>query len=146
MNYKSLLVPIEGSQKSYDAVDYAVELARLFENCSITLCYVVEKSILKNLSKYQQEKIEVLFEKYEEQGKIYFNKSIDIAKKKDFDDNLIKTKILKGDPGEEIVEFSAKFDLIVMTVRAKQHSLENTIGKVTKYVLSAAKIPVLVIT
>jgi nucleotide-binding universal stress UspA family protein len=146
MNYKSILVPIEGSQQSYDAVDYAVEMARLFDNCSITLCYVIEESILKPLSKYQRENIKVLSEKYEEQGKIYLNKAINIAKKKNFKDNLIKTTILKGDPGEKLVEFSTKFDLIVMTVRAKQHSLENTIGKVTKYVISASKIPVLVVT
>ncbi len=146
IEWNSILVPIEGSPKSYEAVDYALEIARLFKNCSITLCYVIEENILKPLAAYQGEDINVLFEKYEEQGKIYFENAIKIAKKKGFDSTLIKTKIFRGDPGEEIVTFSANFDLIVITVRAKLHSPENSIGKVTRYVLSMAKIPVFVVT
>ena len=142
----SILVPLEGSPKSYEAVDYALEIARLFKNCSITLCYVIEENILKPLAAYQGEDINVLFEKYEEQAKIYYNNAVKIADKKGFDSTLIMIKILRGDPGEEIVKFSANFDLIVITVRAKLHSPENSIGKVTRYVLSMSKIPVFVVT
>ncbi|TFG14223.1 MAG: universal stress protein [Promethearchaeota archaeon] len=146
IEFKSLLVPIEGSPKSYEAVDYALEIAKHYINCSITLCYVIEENILKPLAAYQGEDINILFEKYEEQGKIYFENAIKIAKKKGFDSNLFKTQIFRGDPGEEIIKFSTNFDLIVITVRAKLHSLENSIGKVTKYVLRMSKIPVFVVT
>ena len=99
----SVLVPIEGSPKSYEAVDYALEIATLFKNCSITLCYVIEENILKPLAAYQGENINVLFEKYEEQGKIYFDNAIKIANKKGFDSKLIKTKIFRGDPVKKLL-------------------------------------------
>jgi nucleotide-binding universal stress UspA family protein len=146
IEWNSILVPIEGSPKSYEAVDYALEIARHFKNCSITLCYVIEENILKPLAAYQSEDINVLFEQYEEQGKIYFNNAVKRADKKGFDSTSIMIKILRGDPGEEIVKFSANFDLIVITVRAKLRSPENSIGKVTRYVLSMVKIPVFVVT
>lgn len=145
IRYNSILVPIDGSNKSFNAVKYALKLALFFEDCSITICHVVNKDKIKQISMYQGINIDQLEQKYIEQGEKYCRRAEQEARVIGFDENNIESKILLGNPVEEIIKISPSFDIIVMAARGKQHVTEYVIGHITDRVIRLSEIPVLIV-
>ncbi|MFX1409596.1 MAG: universal stress protein [Promethearchaeota archaeon] len=145
IRYNSILVPIDGSNKSFNAVKYALKLAFFFKDCSITICHVINKDKIKQISMYQGIKLDQLEQKYIEQGEKYCRRAEQEARIIGFDENNIDSKILLGNPVEEIIKISPSFDIIVMAARGKQHVTEYVIGHVTDRVIRLSEVPVLIV-
>lgn len=142
---RAILVPIEGSSKSFEAAKYAMKLSRRFDDCPLTLCHVISDEILNKLTTHGEKK-DVLLKKFSDQAEKYFYKAKRNASIINFDENLINTKILHGDPAKQIAEFSKdNFDLIVLVARGKKHAPEYLVGHVTERIIKLSKVPVFII-
>ncbi len=142
MELKKVLIPIDGSNRSYIAVKYGLNFIPCFGACRLTICHVINDEILKNLADYKNINVETLYEFFEEQANIYLKKAIEYVKIENFDENLLDTLILRGDPSEEIIALAPSYDLIIMTLKSKEH--EKLIGHVAARIISFSNIPVLV--
>ncbi len=138
------MIPIDGSPKSFEAAKFAIRFSDLFENCSLTLFYVIEERI-HQIRSYPEGESSDLHEKFKTQAQKYFNKVISDARAIGFNENLINSKIVQGDPVEEIVEISKDYGLIIIARRGKRHAIEYLMGHVTERVLNLSEIPVLVV-
>ncbi|MFX1320647.1 MAG: universal stress protein [Promethearchaeota archaeon] len=145
IRYNSILVPIDGSNKSFNAVKYALKLALFFRDCSITICHIINKDKIKQISMYEGLNIDQLEQKYIEQGEKYCRRAEQEAKIIGFDDKNIESKILLGDPVEEIIKMAPNFDIIVIAARGKQHITDYIIGHVTDRVIRLSEVPVLIV-
>jgi len=113
-----------------------------FKECSLTICHIINDEILRLLANYRNVNVDSLYEIFEEQADLYLKKAKDYAKDENFDERLLNTIILRGDPSEEIIAQSHSYDLIIMTLRSREN--ENLIGHIAARVLNLSKIPVLV--
>lgn len=142
---RKILIPIDGSPKSFEAAKFAIRFSNLFENCSLTLLYVIDEERIHQIRSYPEGESSDLPEKFKTQATKYFNKVISDAKAMGFNENLINSKIVQGDPVEEIVEISKDYGLIIIARRGKRHAIEYLMGHVTERVLNLSEIPVLVV-
>ncbi|MBD3193730.1 MAG: hypothetical protein GF317_01645 [Candidatus Lokiarchaeota archaeon] len=142
--YESILIPIDGSDKSFDAFKYGIKFAENFTNCRITIVYVVNEENIKHLQSYKSGGYKTLSDQYSQQGRNYFIKAKSEAKKLGYDTPLIHNKILYGDPAEKLIEIAQDYDLIIMSVRGKKHVVEYMMGHVAERVINLAGVPVLV--
>jgi nucleotide-binding universal stress UspA family protein len=145
IKYNSILIPIDGSSRSLNAVKYALKLAMLFGNSSITICHVIDEDKIKQISSHQGVSTDQTEQKFVEQGEKYCKRAQQEAKLTGFIKSKIKSKILLGNPVEEIIKLSSTFDIIIMAARGKQHITDFVIGHVTDRVIRLSKIPVLIV-
>jgi nucleotide-binding universal stress UspA family protein len=146
ISYRKVLVPIDGSPKSINAFKYAVKFAKNFPNCEVHILYVIDEENIKKLSANEDQSYSGLSRKFRQQGENYINKAKQEIKYLDFNHSLIKEKMLKGDPVQEIINYSVNFDLIIMSVRGKKHVVDIMMGHVTERVINLSEIPVLIIS
>ncbi len=146
ITYRKILVPIDGSSKSIDAFKYAVRFANKFPNCEVHILYVIDEENLRTLSSRENKTFGELLRNYTRQAENYINKAKQEIRFIDFDNSLIKEKILKGDPVEQIINYSSTFDLIIMSIRGKKHVVDIMMGHITERVINLSKIPVLIIS
>lgn len=146
ITYTKILVPIDGSSKSIEAFKYAVKFAKKYTNCEVHILYVIDEENLKKLTLKEEESYSELSRHYRQQGQNYINKAKQEIRLLNFDDSLIKEKILKGGPVKEIIDYSSEFDLIIMSIRGKKHVVDIMMGHVTERVINLSEIPVLIIS
>lgn len=146
IKFKKVLIPIDGSTSSFNAVFFAMKFLHMmnFES-KITICHVISESIVKQLAAFQAEPVINIKIKYKNQAENFFNRIYNEARKRKFPENLIEKEILYGDPAEEIVKFSKNYDLIVIASRGKKKVPQYMVGHVTERIIKMSKIPVLVI-
>ncbi|MFX1572951.1 MAG: universal stress protein [Promethearchaeota archaeon] len=145
IRYNSILVPIDGSNRSFNAVRYALKLAMFFRDSLVTICHVVNKDKIKQISSYQGENRDQLEQKFIGQGEKYCKRAEEEAKLIGFNDNNLESKILLGEPVEEIINIAKNYDLIIMAARGKEHIREFVIGHVTDRIIRLSDIPVLIV-
>lgn len=146
ISYDKILVPIDGSSKSIEAFRYAVKFAKKFPNCEVHILYVIDEEHIETLSMKEKESYGNLLRNYRQQGENYINKALQEIRFLDFENSLIKQKIIKGKPVEEIIKYSSNFDLIIMSIRGKKHVVDYMMGHVTERVINLSEIPVLIIS
>ncbi len=131
---KKILVPMDGSKQSFEALDRAINLASL-SNSKLTVLNVIPHVGEGGPRTKEFDKQTVL------QGKAVVHNAIKIAKKEGL---KINTKILRGWPGIETVKFakSGKFDHIVMSTTGTGSTKGDILGSVSNYVVHKAKIPI----
>ncbi len=131
---KKILVPLDGSKKSLKAYEQAINLAKL-TNAQLTVLNVIPHIGHGGVRTKEFDKQTLL------QGKSIVHNADKIAKKKGV---AIKTKILRGWPGIETVNFAkkGKFDHIVMSTTGTGGSKNEMFGSVSNYVAHKAKIPI----
>jgi len=148
-----LLVPVDGSSASIDAVKKSIEIAKKY-NFSIKLINVVHINHLSGMSR--NEKLwaymdgSIINESDEIVQKVKDNaaKLLDtIEDKLDFSGIKTEKEILFGEPYDKILEVAEKeaVDLIVMGNRGFSKIKRFFVGSVTQKVISEASCPVLVI-
>ena len=103
--------------------------------------------IQKRLQKVQNKKKKILYELLEKHSKARekgFDEYQELAERESI---KIKTKVIFGNPGQEIVKFSLKdeFDVIIIGNRGIGHLKEMIIGSVSSTVIHDAKCPVLLV-
>ncbi|MBD3215781.1 MAG: hypothetical protein GF311_24435 [Candidatus Lokiarchaeota archaeon] len=144
--YRKILVPIDGSPKSIKAFEYAVKFAKNFLNCEVHILYVIDEENIKKLSVGEEQSYTELSRKFRQQGENYINKAKQEIRALDYNPTLIKEKILRGEPVQEIINYSVNFDLIIMSIRGKKHVVDIMMGHVTERVINLSEIPVLIIS
>jgi len=137
MDLNRILVPLDGSKKSFEALDRAVTLAG-FTHGHITCIHVIPHVMeggprTKTFDKQLQEDAKTLLKKA---TKRVGNKNVKFT-----------TKILRGSPGHVTVHTAktGKFDHIVMGATGSGSALKDMIGSVSNHVLQKSKIPVYLI-
>jgi len=135
---KKILVPIDGSKTSFNALDIAIEIARA---CHSTILGIHTVSFLPTGFMPSVVPYEIYQKKVA--GKFMENAKIRAAKK----GILFKYTITFGSPAEHIINTakSKKFDLIVIGARGRGRVKELFLGSVSNAVIHKADIPVMVV-
>ena len=140
MEYKKILVPMDGSKNSFLALEWAIYLARQF-GATITGLYVIPAFVVmegpKALGPYRKQMLE--------QGKNVMNDAKLHSAKKGI---VFVEKIIYGDVvASDIVNFAVKTksDVIVISSRGLSGIKELFLGSVTYGVAHKSKIPVFVV-
>ncbi|HEX5186967.1 MAG TPA: universal stress protein [Nitrososphaeraceae archaeon] len=170
MIYDKILVPFDTSKPSEAALDHAISIAKMtsislsFDSTvdnytvNVILLYVVQDipvpitfgvGLFKSKKTGDMLTLEQYLKDIEMEIKIEAkNKLEDKIKKIQSSGFILQSKVLNGDPAEEILKFSEseKIKLIVMgNVGLKGISKIKTLGSVSRNVLENAKCPVLIV-
>lgn len=141
-----ILVPVDGSPTSEHAAEKAIDVAKKYSS-KITFLLVAKKPEVIGTGSGGTGTIfgskEYINELKEEQEKTMKN----FLEKIDMQGIEYDTKIMLGEPYEEIIEMSEKekYDLIVIGRRGFSKITRFFLGSVSQRVLSGASCPVLVI-
>lgn len=137
MDLNKILVPIDGSKKSFQALDRALTLAG-FTHGHVTGIHVIPHVTdggprTKNFDKQLQEDAKIILKKAEKRAG---NKNVKFT-----------TKILRGSPGHVTLNTAktGKFDHIVMSTTGSGTATKDMIGSVSNHVLQKSPIPVYLI-
>ena len=137
MDLNRILVPIDGSKKSFEALDRALTLAG-FTHGQVTCIHVIPQVPEGG------PRTKAFDKQLQEDGELILNK----AKKRAGNKNVkFTTKLLRGSPSHVTLHVakSGKFDHIVMSTTGKGGSTGDMLGSVSNYVLHKSKIPVYLI-
>lgn len=141
--FRHILVPIDGSEPSLQAVQMAIRIVGLCPTCGLTIVYVIDKLVLNELVRFSGRKEAEVEAELEEQGRRY----IDLACKEAARQGIAPhSQTRKGDPFEEIVAAATRSsaDLIIMGHTGRRGTTRVLVGSVTQRVLDYAPCPVLV--
>ncbi len=142
--FSKILVPIDGSAASLEAHRAALDLAAAF-GAHIILLYVVDVSVLEELSRLSGQEWPRLLHDMEESGKSLLNSLSRENKRRGVVDVL---DLQNGMPDEIILQEADRqgVDLIVMGKIGRKGHRRSPLGSVTERVLEAADLPVLVVS
>lgn len=146
VEYKTIVVPADGSENSKRALQHAVSIA---ERNKAQLVVVHVANIVSAISNFDQTPIsggyvsEQIAEDMEETGKEILN---DVVKEVPAD-VMVKSVFEVGSPGPAVLAVAKKFnaDLIVMGSRGLGPLKGLFMGSVSSYVTSHSTCPVLVV-
>jgi len=134
---KKILVPLDGSEESFKALDRALILAG-FTNAEVTALHVIPHVQEGGPRTSRFDKEIVL------QGKVILEKAIKRSKKRD---GKLKTKLVRGSPSIETIKTAknGNFDHIVMSTTGAGSAEGEMLGSVSNFVVHKSKIPVYLI-
>ncbi len=137
MDLNKILVPVDGSKKSFEALDRAITLAG-FTHGQVTCIHVIPHVIDGGPRTKAFDKI------LEEDGKAVLKKAAKRAGNKNV---KFTSKILRGSPGYVTLHTAktGKFDHIVMSTTGSGSASKDMIGSVSNHILQKSKIPVYLI-
>lgn len=135
---KKILVPLDGSKKSFEALDDAIYVAR---QCGATITGIcVTPLYTVNLGK--------LLTRLKNESLKEIKKFMADAKQKCAQNGIVfQQKVVYGNMVSEITDYAnyRKFDLIVISSRGMSKTKEIFLGSVANYVVHNSKVPVLLI-
>ncbi len=135
---KKILVPLDGSKKSFEALDHAIYVARqcgaTITGICVTPLYTL--SLGKLLTTLKNESLKEIKRFMAQAKRICAQNGI-----------VFLQKIVYGNMVSEITDFASyrKFDLIVIASRGMSRTKEIFLGSVANYVVHNSKVPVLLI-
>ncbi|MGI0069871.1 MAG: universal stress protein [Nitrosopumilaceae archaeon] len=136
---KKILVPMDGSKKSFKGLDMAITIAKPFGATITGLCVVPDEPpiYMPGLSSSFKQKMTVEAKKFLERAK------------KICEENEVEFKynLASGIPSEYVAEFANNrpFDLIVIGGRGHSRIRELLLGSVAHSTVHKSEIPVLVV-
>jgi nucleotide-binding universal stress UspA family protein len=137
--FNNILVATDGSEHALRAAVKAAEIAKVNPEASITVVYVVDGASSKSdvLSEGNKEAVQ-------EKRLRKIRPTEEILKKLNV--NFV-VKMLKGEPGPEIVKYANKqhFDLVVVGSRGLNRLQEMVLGSVSHKVAKCVKCPVMIV-
>ena len=136
-----ILVPVDGSDNSYRALDAALFLSEKLD-AKVTAINVTED--LPVLYFESEKLLRELLEAYKKENLLVLSKCSEIATEKGL---TIDTKLLQGNPSSVILDFceKEKYDIIVMGSRGMGKFKELVLGSVSSKVLHHSSCPVMII-
>lgn len=136
-----ILVPVDGSDNSFRALDQAILLAK-GTGASVTAMHVIETPPMVYVE--SQKLLNELLAKYREESAKVLDKCKQIAEKSGV---TIETVIAEGDAASSIVGYAHKdgFGQIIIGSRGHGKFKEMVLGSVSNKVLHHAKCPVLIV-
>lgn len=137
--FYKILVPIDGSNNAYKALEYAVQLAKRYD-AKLTLLHVVEEPryVIPEGESFAVPKRIV------EYGEQVLSMGKDIAGRSGV---KVQSELLRGNPAERILAYANKgnFDLIIMGTRGLSRIKSLLFGSVSDKVIHYGKCHVLLI-
>jgi nucleotide-binding universal stress UspA family protein len=149
LQLRTLLVPVDGSAASNKAIEYALELAKVFGSTVHLIRVVDTPSVYALLSRNMEtavtgDVLEEIVATMTKEARDYLH----VVSSK-FEDEGISTKlvVLEGYPGETLVNYERRglFDLVIMATAARRGLSRVVFGSVAERVLKLGKAPVIMI-
>ena len=139
--FTNILVPIDGSDNSYRALDAALLLSEKLGS-NITVIHVMEEVPITHIG--SEKMLNELLEAYKKENQDILLKSTEIANQKGL---TIKTFLLQGNPASAILDYNKKekFDLIIMGSRGLGKFKELILGSVSSKIVHHSTCAVLLI-
>lgn len=136
-----LLIPIDGSDNSLRALEYAIFLSKK-TGAHVTVLHVLEN--LPFVHVQSERALNDLVTKYQNEAKNILDNSKEIGNRNEVD---VETTLLKGDASSSIIDFSRKgnFDTIIMGRRGMGRLKQIVLGSTSNKVLSQSDSTVIVV-
>jgi nucleotide-binding universal stress UspA family protein len=136
-----MLVPVDGSENSYRALDAALFLSQKLGS-DITVLHVMEEVPITHIE--SQKLLRELLENYEKENEEILSKCSEIARKKGL---TINTILLQGNPASIILDFSKKekYDIVIMGSRGMGKFKELILGSVSSKIVHHSPCGILLI-
>ncbi len=141
---RKILVPIDGSAASRAAHNLALDLAAAY-SAELILLYVVDSSVLEELSRLSGQEQPRLLHDMEESGRRLL---VSLSREAQAQAVKFTLDLHQGMPDEIIMREAARqrADLIVMGKVGRKGHRRSLVGSVTERVLEASDLPVLVVS
>jgi len=135
-DFGRILVPVDGSKKSFEALDRALILAG-FSHGEVTCIHVIPEVPEGGPRTKEMDR------QLKEDGNNVLKNAVKRAGK----NVKMKTRLVRGAPNVETIKIArtGKFDHIVMSTTGKGGSTGDMLGSVSNYVLHKSKVPVYLI-
>lgn len=139
--FKNIILATDGSKYSENAVEYAVELAKISE-ARISAIYVVDTGAFATIP--MDAAWENMYELLKTEGNEATEKVEAEAKRSDVE---VECFVVEGHPAEEILKLSENIpaDLIVMGTLGKRGLDRFLLGSVAEKVSRTSKVPVMIV-
>jgi len=139
--FTNILVPIDGSDNSYRALDAALLLLEKLGS-NITVIHVMEEVPITHIG--SEKMLNELLEAYKKENQDILLKCTEIANQKGL---IIKTFLLQGNPASAILDYTKKekFDLVIMGSRGLGKFKELILGSVSSKIVHHSPCAVLLI-
>jgi nucleotide-binding universal stress UspA family protein len=137
-----ILVPVDGSENSFRALEQAIFLATKIQEAKITALYIIEHPPTVYI--YSPKIIEKLRADYEREYTKILERCKEMANRSGIN---IHTVLVEGDPASEIIGYSEmeKIDIIIIGSRGMGKFKELVLGSVSNKVLHHAKCSVMLV-
>jgi nucleotide-binding universal stress UspA family protein len=125
--FTNILVPVDGSDNSYRALDAALLLSEKLGS-NITVIHVMEQFPITHIG--SEKLLSEVLEAYKKENQDILSKCSEIATQKGL---TIKTVLIQGNPASVILDYSKKekFDLLIMGSRGLGKFKELILGSVS---------------
>jgi nucleotide-binding universal stress UspA family protein len=139
--FTNILVPVDGSDNSYRALDAALVLSEKLGS-NITVIHVMEEIPITHIG--SEKLLNELLEAYKKENQDILSKCSEIASQKGL---TINTFLLQGNPASVILDFSKKekFDIVIMGSRGVGKFKELILGSVSSKIVHHSPCSVLLI-
>lgn len=139
--FSRILVPVDGSDNSYRALDAALLLSEKL-GAEVTVIHVIEDIPVSYV--VSEKLLREIVDAYKRENQLILSKCSEIATKKGL---VINTKLLQGNPGSTILDYceKEKYDIIIMGSRGMGKFKELVLGSVSNKVLHHSSCPVMII-
>ena len=137
-----ILVPVDGSENSFRALEQAIFLATKIQEAKITVLYIIEHPPTVYI--YSPKIMEKLRADYERESAKILERCKEMANRSGIN---IHTVLSEGDPASKIIGYSEreKFDIIIIGSRGMGRFKEVVLGSVSNKVLHHAKCSVMLV-
>lgn len=145
--FNKILVPVDGSTQSSDALKTAIEMAKIMET-NIYVLHVIDLTstyiFFETMTALNAQQIQVMVDKLEEDGKKILQDAIDLAKSSGIE---VVSLLQTGNPAKIICDTAKNNDcnLIVMGSRGLSDLKGLFLGSVSHQVLQRSYCPVLLV-
>jgi nucleotide-binding universal stress UspA family protein len=139
--YKKVLVPLDGSALSEQALDKAADIVTNFEGSELVLLNVIEP--FKDLDHWVSDETASKMQKEAERvARKYLDQIVERLSKAGI---KVEAVVTSGNPGEVILEYAAKYgvDLISMSTHGRSGFSRLWFGSVASQVINNSRSPVL---
>ena len=139
--FTNILVPVDGSDNSYKALDTALILSEKLGS-NITVLHVMEQVPITHIE--SEKLLSELLEAYKKENQEILSKCSKIASEKGIS---IKTLLLQGNPASVILDYCKKenFDLVIMGSRGLGKFKQLILGSVSNKIVHHCQCAVLLI-
>ena len=139
--FTNVLVPVDGSDNSYRALDAALLLTEKLGS-SITVVNVIEQVPITHIE--SEKLLSELLEAYKKENQEILSKCSNIATQKGLS---IKTLLLQGNPASVILDYSKKekFDLVIVGSRGMGKFKQLILGSVSSKIVHHSPCAILLI-
>ena len=149
--HEKIVVPLDGSELAECVLPHVEDVAGGDKTREVILVSITEPVVVQTSSPEMggwdnppSEKVTMTVGKKERQAQRYLDK---VAKKLDKEGIKVRTKVLIGNPAEEITSFteSSGADLIIMASHGRSGPSRWTHGSVAEKVFRASCVPILMV-